>query len=490
MSLGQRIRSGAVWLFVGNAGSQIIGFLLGIVLARLLVPEDFGMLITLQVFTGLAGFVAGGGMGQALVRAKEVSKQDYDIVFTLQLIMGSLIYAGFFFSAPWFAEWYAQPIYADLLRVSALSFIFRPFVNLPGSILHRNMRFKAQTVVKVTTLLLTNGVCIAMAYLGYGVWSLIMGGIAGSVATMLMLIPMSKWRPGFSIDLRRGRDIARYGMLVTVTGILLHLQRQVSVFILSRTLGPASVGLYNKGESLAKMPHGFITGSVYHVLFRALAVEHDDLDKCRYLFFRSIALVAVYATPFYVGLLWLAQPLIRGVYGPNWVEAAVPLYILAFAWPFWLLNNLSGAVLSAKNWLDREVPVQAATLVISGLAVFIGLAYGIAGVAYAMVGVAIYSALHMYWLAVRCLDARLSSFFAAIRPAMLLNAILAGTLYLLDFALPASVFTHDFLYLTVMGVIGGCVYAAAFLWIPIPALAAEQQRWKSRLHFWGRLAPR
>ena len=138
-------------------------------------------------------------------------------------------------------------------------------------------------------------------------------------------------------------------MLVTVTGILLHLQRQVSVFILSRTLGPASVGLFNKGESLAKMPHGFITGSVYHVLFRALAAEQDDPDKCRYMFFRSIALVAVYATPFYVGLLWLAEPLIRGVYGANWVEAAAPLYILAFAWPFWLLDNLSGAVLASTG---------------------------------------------------------------------------------------------------------------------------------------------
>ena len=111
------------------------------------------------------------------------------------------------------------------------------------------------------------------------------------------------------------------------------------------------------------MPHSFITGSVYHVLFRAMAAEQDNLDKCRYLFFRSIALVAVYATPFYIGLLWLAEPFIRGVYGEKWVAAAGPLMILAFAWPFWLMDNLSGAVLAAQNWLDRELPVQIATLV-------------------------------------------------------------------------------------------------------------------------------
>ena len=490
MNLGQRIRSGAVWLFVGNAGSQMIGFLLGIILARLLVPEDFGMLITLQVFTGLAGFVAGGGMGQALVRAKEVSQQDYDIVFTLQLIMGCLIYAVFFFMAPSFADWYGRPIYADLLRVSALSFIFRPFVNLPGSLLHRSMRYKEQTITKVATLLLTNAVCIGMAYLGYGVWSLIAGGITGSVASMVLLISLSKWRPGFSLDLRRGRDIARYGFLVAGTGILVHLQRQTSVFILSRTLGPASVGLYNKGESLAKMPHGFITGSVYHVLFRALAAEHADADKCRYLFFRSIALVAVYATPFYVGLLWLAEPLVRGVYGANWVEAAAPLFILVLAWPFWLIDNLSGAVLSARNWLGREVLVQSAALVIGALAVLVGLSHGIAGVAYAMVGVAIYSASHMYWLAVRCLSARLSGLFVALMPAVILNAMLAATLFILNHLLPESLRAHDLAYIAVMGGIGGMVYVAAFLWLPIPALEAERQRWKSKLGFLGKRALR
>jgi O-antigen/teichoic acid export membrane protein len=112
MSLGNRIRHGAAWLFVGNSGKQVLGFLFGVVLARLLAPEDFGILLTIQVFTGIAGFVAGGGMGQALVRAKEASQQDYDIVFTLQLGIGCLIYAGFFIAAPWFAKWYGTPLYA------------------------------------------------------------------------------------------------------------------------------------------------------------------------------------------------------------------------------------------------------------------------------------------------------------------------------------------------------------------------------------------
>ena len=481
MTLGQSIRHGAKWSFFGNIGSQALTFIFGIVLARLLVPADFGILVTISVFTGLAGFVAGGGMGQALVRAKEATKHDYDIVFTLQIIIGSLIYAIFFFSAPWIAKWYHTPVYASLLRVSALSFIFRPFVNLPDSILYRGMRFKARTGVGITTLLTSSLVSIGMAFTGYGVWSLVIGGIAGAAARVLLLAFLAKWRPAWSLDLRRGRDIARYGLLVSATDVLCYLRSQASVFLLSRTLGPASVGLYNKGESLAQMPHAFVTFSVYHALLRAMAIEQDNLDKCRYLFFRSISLVAVYATPFYVGLFWLAEPLINGIYGPKWAASAAPLVILTLAWPFWLMDNLSGAVLAAMNWLDRELPVQISTLCIFGLAVLIGLPYGIEGVAYGIVGASMYTALHMHWLAIQCLKASWLGFVRALIPAAKLNTILAVALFLVDHAIPSNLRANNFTYIALMGISGGLVYALCFLYLPIASLQGEQQRWKTKL---------
>jgi O-antigen/teichoic acid export membrane protein len=372
-------------------------------------------------------------------------------------------------------------LYTDLLRVSALSFILRPFVNLPGSILYREMRFKEQTTVTVAVLLVSNFTSIAMAYSGYGVWSLIAGGLVGSCASALLLAQLTKWRPHFCSDIRRGKDIARYGLLVSTTDILVYLRQQASNFILSRTLGPSSVGLYNKGESLAKMPHRFVTNSVYQVLFRAMAAEQDNLDKCRYLFFRSITLVAVYATPFYVGILWLADPFIRGVYGIKWIDSATPLFILALAWPFWLMENLSGAVLAARNWLHREFLVQIATLALTCLAILIGLSKGINGVACAILGASVFSAFYMYLLAVKCLHARWSGYFIALAPAAILNVILAATLFLIDIALTAGLRSHDFAYMGILGVGGGLVYVLCFLYAPIPTLRSEQMRWRNKL---------
>lgn len=481
MGSGSSIRQGVAWLFVGNTGKQVLGFLFGIVLARLLVPEDFGMLITIQVFTGLAGFIAGGGMGQALIRAKTATQQDYDIVFTLQMIIGCVIYAAFFLTAPLFARWYDNPLYADLLRVSALSFIFRPFVNLPGNMLHREMRFKPQAVVGLVTLVASSTLSIGLAWLGYGVWGLIWGGIAGSLINALLLIPIAGWRPRLSMAFGRGAEIARYGLLFSVNDIVFYLRSQLSAFMLSRTLGPASVGLFNKGESLARMPHAFITGSVYPVLFRALGAEQDNLDKSRYLFFRSITLVSVYATPFYVALPWLAEPLIRGIYGPRWVEAAGPLAILALAWPFWLMSSLSGNVLKARNWLSQELAVQVVSLIVGAAAIWAGLAHGIDGVAWAVVGTAAFTGLCQYALVTRCLRTGFSGFPRALIPAVVLNSLLAATLFLTDLALPAPIRGHDLAYAAAMGMAGGLVYWLAFLYVPFAVLASEQQRWKDRL---------
>ena len=103
MNLGQSIRTGAKWLMIGNTGNAILQFGFGVALARLLVPADFGMIITIQVFTGFVGMVTSGGMGQALIRAKEVRQEDFNAVLTLQLAIGLLIYTGFFLSSPWFA---------------------------------------------------------------------------------------------------------------------------------------------------------------------------------------------------------------------------------------------------------------------------------------------------------------------------------------------------------------------------------------------------
>jgi len=479
VNLGETIRHGALWLFIGNSGNQVLSFLAGIVLARLLVPEVFGVLMTMQVFTGLAGFVAGGGMGQALVRAKTAEKKDYDIVFTLQLLIGVLIYAGFYFAAPWFARWYHNPLYIDLLRVAALSFILRPFFNLPGNILFRQMRFRAKAVIGLINLIVSSTTSIVMAWKGFGIWSLVAGGIAGSVSGILLSSITARWFPRLRLDFRRAKPLLRYGMLVSLNDILLYIRRQTTTFILSRSLGPKAVAIYNKGDSLAFMPQRFITHSVYEPLFRALSKEQANLDRSRYLYFHALSLVSVYVLPLCLGLYILADPFILLVYGNNWVEASTPIRILVFAIPFAIIDNLSGSVLAARNWLNREAPVQVIMVVVTALAVAGGLRNGLVGVAWGVVIANIYVAIHMAYLAGTCLQARMYQYITSLFPAALLNSLLFGFSYIIQWAFSYKQLDFDLLSkIIIIGVTCTMFYLALILVLPIPSLSGERDRLK------------
>ncbi|MBW8371824.1 MAG: lipopolysaccharide biosynthesis protein [Thiobacillus sp.] len=481
MSLGNTIRHGAKWVFIGNTGSQVINFALGLILARLLMPAEFGMVATILVFTNLAGFVAGGGMGQAIVRAKEASKRDFDLLFTLQFLIG-LVIVGFFFAiAPWFGRWYDNPFYADLLRVAALSFLVRPFFNVPSNMLHRDMRFKAKTAVQLSNLVVYNSIALSMAWLGYGPWSLILAGLFSGVAGALQFAWYARWRPGICLDFARAGELMRYGLLASSNNIIRYIRGQLPTFILSRSVGPDGVGLFNKAESLAGRPHSFITGSVYEVLFRALAKEQDNLDKSRYLFFRSLTLVAVYGLPFYIGFLWLAEPLVVLLFGHRWADSAAPLVILSLAAPLMMIENLSGAVLAARSWLNKELLAQVIMIGVAIVAILIGLPYGLEGVAAGIVVSKLYMSIHMFWLAKRSLRADWLDLALAFLPAMVLNALLLTALMLAEMLIPSHIKSIDALYVASMAAVGALVYAACFLFLPIPALASEVNRWKIQL---------
>ncbi|MCH9670218.1 MAG: oligosaccharide flippase family protein, partial [Gammaproteobacteria bacterium] len=170
-SLGQSIRRNTLWIFAGSAAGRVFSFAIGIVLARILVPEDFGLIVAIQVFTGAAGFIAGGGMGEALVQAKNAGKREFGTVFSLQLGICLVIYAFFWVIAPHFANWLDDPRYEPLLQVAALSFVFRPFVNVPQATLRRDMRFKVISLIQLVIMFFSGALSIYFALIGMGPWA-------------------------------------------------------------------------------------------------------------------------------------------------------------------------------------------------------------------------------------------------------------------------------------------------------------------------------
>jgi teichuronic acid exporter len=481
MTLGDKIRRGIAWSFAGNTSGQAITFVVGIILARLLSPADFGILATIGVFTGIAGFVAGGGMGDALVRSKDITQRDYDVVFTLQLAIGLCIMAVIYALAPHIAAWYAKPEYSLYLRVSALSFLCRPFISIPNSILRRSMRFKAIAAARIAALLASSTASVILAFLGYGVWSLLAGGLVGSLTTIAGFSVASRWFPGLDRDFARARHLAAFGAMMAFGDFLVYLRTQASSFILSRTLGAHALGLFNKAQSLSIAPHGAITGAVYQVTFRALAAEADNIDMSRFLYLRSISLVCLYTWPIFATFFWLGTPLITVVYGEKWAASGPLLSWFGIVGPFIALEILAGSVLAARNWLKRELPIQFAQLVIVILGVAAGLPHGLTGVAVGASLANIYGALHMTWLASRSLQLPLGRILLTFAPAVALTAIQLMLWYVADATIWRELQSPEILYTAAMTLGGGLVYVSAFFLIPLHSTQSERTRWRSAL---------
>ncbi len=482
MNLGDVIRGGVRWVVAGKLVVDSLQFALSIALARLLMPSDFGLLVTVQIFTGVAGFVAGGGMGQALVQSPTIESRDTHVVFTAQLLVCCAIYVVLFATSPAFAVWFSEPLYEDLMRVSALTFLIRPFANVPNSLLHREMRYKAKAFINFGVLATTGVTSISLALLGFGVWSLVLGGIAGGLMNVILATISSGWRPRLALDLAVLKKYANYGVKVSMNDIVEYLRRQSGNFTVSRFIGTEAVGLFNKAVALNDKPRGVLSGSAYGVVFRALSKIQENRDQSKYIYLRTLTLVSTYALPFYVGLWWVAESFIVNVYGHHWAGAAPILKILVFTALLEIINNQSGAVSAARHMLGRELAIQLISWALLILAIVIGYRWGIEGIAWAVVANSLPTTLLMARLACRELRVSAVEVWRAVSPALILNTILALSLWATSTQLLAGKLeAHSPVYLLVMSITGGLAYGAAFLFLPIASLRKEATRWKNRL---------
>jgi len=490
MSVGQSLRGGIKWLMVGNMGMRLMEFAFGVILARLLAPADFGMIVTIQVFTGFAGMLASGGMGQSLIRAKEADANDFNAVFTMQLGLGVLIYLIFFFTAPWIAAYFDTPLYADLIRVSTVVFLMRPFAFMRRSWLNREMDFKKRSLSELVATILTGIASVLMARAGMGVWSLTLSGLLGALSTNIMLARLTPLKLRLNFDLDIMRKHSAYGFKITTNDFLSYLTREGKNLILSKLAGPVFLGLFNKGESLSRIPNQLFMSATVQPVFRAMSKVQDDLDQTKYLFYRMITLLMVYTLPLYVGLWWVAEPFISVVYGKKWLAVAQPMSILALSGFFLNIMHPCAVLLDAQNRLTQEMHALVIRLIVTIAACVIGLKWGLTGVAWGLLATHVFSAAYYYALVLRTIPTRPGDLFRAITPGLALNTLLFLAFAAVHLLLGETPLSHPVLYLSLMLLTGPLVYLLAVLYLPIPAISGESQRWRKQLQAGLRLAPK
>lgn len=311
-----------------SGGSQAISFLISIVLARLLVPDDYGVIALVSVFISIAAIFVESGFGTALVQKKEVDELDYSSVFFINLFIAIVLYIVLFFTAPLISRFYEMSEITPIVRISSIALIFGAMNSVQNAIVSRTLQFKLLFMRSTIALIISGTVGITLAYTGYGVWALVWQSITNRFFVTIILWLTLRWRPHLQFSLNRVREHFSFGWKVLLSSLLSTGYREFRSLIIGKIYAPATLGYYNRGDKFPSLIVSNIDGSIQAVMFPVLSTQQDNKAKVKSMMRRSIVTSSFVIFPLMVGLGVVAEPLVRLLMTDKWMPA-VP-YIRVF----------------------------------------------------------------------------------------------------------------------------------------------------------------
>lgn len=348
--------------------TQVVGFVVGMVLARLLTPNDYGTVALTAIFFAVANVLVDGGFGGALIQKKDADDLDFNSVFYLNLGLSVVAYIILFFVAPWIASFYDTPELTAIVRVSAICFLFNAVNAIQGAELTKKMLFHLSFRISLITCF-TSAVCgVTLAFLGFGVWALVwtslITGLVGVVARWFIIA----WRPRLMFSGARLRPLFSYGWKMALSGLLDSVFRQLNGLLIGKFYSRADIAFVNKGHSLPSLAMNQVDETLGRVSFPALVLLQDDRDKLRDAMRRMIQCSTFLVFPLMVGVAACSYSILRLLYGSQWTPAAPYMMLACFTfalWPFHTIN-LKGIMAVGRSdiFLRLEIIKKTAGLLV------------------------------------------------------------------------------------------------------------------------------
>jgi PST family polysaccharide transporter len=383
--LGKTVKQGVIWAVTGRGVITLITFVAGIVMARLLEPEDFGMYGIALIFTGLATRFGNVGFGLALIQRKEIREEHVSSLFVVHLLTFFALTGLLNLVAPLIGSAFGNPLTGRVVGVTALMFLTTPFSSVAKVIVQRRMEFRGPTVAGVLDHLVAAIAAIIFAVLGYGVWSLVYGNLLGTLSSTIYIVVNSRWKPRFIYNHSAMKDLYFYGLNIFLKNLLIYASDKIDYFIVGKTLGNAPLGLYEKSFHVMEMAVRQLYDRIGMILFSAFSTMQEDRTKIREAYSKVILTFSLLSFPVFFGLFTIAPAFIHVLYGEKWSPSIVPFQILCVAGIFRMQLQVVSTIINAMGKVSVELWQRAMAFVLLAVGCWIGSVWDITGVSVAVV---------------------------------------------------------------------------------------------------------
>lgn len=371
-SVRKQLTHGVLWNFIEKILMEGAQFVIGIILARLLLPSDFGLIGMLAVFIAISNVFVDGGFAKALIQNKDCSDIDYSTAFITNIVMSVCIYAVLFVSSPWIADFYHEPVLTDLTRVLALNFVLGSFNIVQSARLMSQVDFKSLAKIKVASVVIGGIVGVGMAYMDFGVWSLVGQTICGTIVQNFLFPVFLRWKPSLCFSKESFRKLFGFGSKLMITGVYSVIINNISTICIGRAYRSSQLGFYTRASQFSQLISFTVNDVLGTVTFPVLSHLQDDKDHMVSVYRKVLFLTAMIIFPIMILCTLLAKPIILILLTERWLPCVVLMQWLFLARMFIPISSVNMNILNAVGRSDlfmkldfSKAPLVILTLIIT-----------------------------------------------------------------------------------------------------------------------------
>lgn len=351
-SLKNKTVKGVGWSFIDNLSSSGITFLVGLVLARLLTPSEYGIMAILTIFIAVSNSIVDSGFSNALIRKTDARRVDYNTVFLFNLLVSGLLYVVLFLAAPAISRFFKEPLLVEVMRVIGWVLVINALAIIPRTLFVKEVNFKTQTKVSLIASISSGVIGIGMALAGLGVWSLVGQQLSRQLLNTLFLWIYCTWRPAWEFSMQSFKELFSFGSKLLLSGLLDTVFKEIYSLVIGRCYTSAQLGQYTRASQFNQIFSSNLTTVIQRVSYPVLSSIQDEPERLRDAYRKVIKSTMLISFACMLGLAAVARPLIIILIGEKWLPAVGFLQIICFSGMLYPLHAINLNILQVKGRSD------------------------------------------------------------------------------------------------------------------------------------------